>query len=224
MDGKNEAHLFCENCGLQFLPVQSVCSRCGVTSTRHWFQFMSLVTLVIAAACNALVACLLLPRLAGGHHRFAVSHAGFAMRAWLWTDLKAASYGWIPLALALLAWDYFLRQESQQVISEKIKGWIVRGLLIVGFVTGVAPLVPRWLRPPAALLVTHAKLPHLPDMTAVSGLSWLLPWGMVALAAALLCVSPETRDALLGHGRVLGGVSLGVLVMVLMLLLLAIPG
>jgi hypothetical protein len=88
----------------------------------------------------------------------------------------------------------------------------------------VAPLVPRWLRPPAALLVTHAKLPHLPDMTAVSGLSWLLPWGMVALAAALLCVSPETRDALLGHGRVLGGVSLGVLVIVLMLLLLAIPG
>src|SRR5713226_1927699 len=61
-----EARLFCENCGLQFLPVQSVCTRCGVTSTRHWFQLMSLVTLVIAATCNSLVACLLLPGLAAG--------------------------------------------------------------------------------------------------------------------------------------------------------------
>jgi hypothetical protein len=216
--------LFCENCGLQFLPVQSVCTRCGETCTRHWFQLMSLVTLVIAAACNCLVACLLLPQLLAAHaHRPATMHAGFAIRAWLWTDLTASAYGWIPLALGLLIWDHFLRQESQSVMSEKIKDWVVRVLLIVAFVTGVAPLVPRWLRPPAALLMTRAKLPHLPMLTAVPELAWLLPWGMVGLAAALLCLSAETRDALLGHGRILSAASVVVLVLVLMLTLLVFP-
>ena len=98
------------------------------------------------------------------------------------------------------------------MISEKIKGWTVRALLILAFVPGVAPLFPRWIRPPAALLVTTAKLPHLPALpTAVSGLTWLLPWGMVGLAAALLCINADSRDSLLGHGRVLGAVSLVVL-------------
>ena len=216
--------MFCENCGLQFLPMQSVCTRCRVTSTRHWFQLMSLVTLGVAATCNSLAACLVLPRLAAGHqHRFAVSHEGFAIRAWLWTDLKAALYGWIPLALGLLAWDYFVRQESDSVISEKIKGWLIRGLLIFAFAPGLVPLFPNWIRPPAAVLVTTAKLPHLPVLTAVSGFTWLLPWGMVGLAAALLCINAQTRDSLLGHGRVLSAVSLVVLVMVLMLTLLAFP-
>jgi hypothetical protein len=48
--------VFCEHCGQQFLPMQSVCTRCGVTSTRHWFQLMSLVTAMIAIAGNTLVA------------------------------------------------------------------------------------------------------------------------------------------------------------------------
>lgn len=216
--------MFCENCGLQFLPVQSVCTRCGVTSTRHWFQLMSLVTLGIAAAANSLVALFVLPRLAAARsHQFAVAHEGFAIRAWLWTDLKAAVYGWIPLALGLLAWDYFVRQEGSPVISEKIKGWLIRGLLILAWVPGVAPLVPHWLRPPAALLVTTAKLPRLPALYAVSGLTWLLPWGMVGLAAAMVCINAQTRDSLLGHGRILSAVSLAVLVMVLMLTLIAFP-
>jgi len=217
-----EAHLFCENCGQQFLPVQSVCTRCRVTSTRHWYQLMSLVTLGVAAACNSAVALLVLARVDAGHlRRVAVAHEGFAMRAWLWTDMKAAVYGWIPLALGLLAWDYFVRQEATGVMSEKIKGWLVRGLLIVAWVPGVAPLVPHWLRPPAALMVSVAKLPRLPAIGAASSLTWLLPWAMVALAAAILCINAETRDSLLGHGRILSGISLMVLVMVLMLTLLS---
>lgn len=215
--------MFCENCGLQFLPVQSVCTRCGATSTRHWFQLMSLVTLVVAAGCNALVACFLLPRLIAHADRLAAMHAGLVVRAWLWTDLKASAYGWIPLGLGLLAWDYFLRQESQTVISEKIKDWVVRGLLVVGFVMGVVPLVPRWLRPPAALLASHAKLPHLPLVGAFPELAWLLPWGLVGLAAALLCLNAETRDALLGHGRILSAASVAVLVLVLMMTLIVFP-
>jgi len=185
---------------------------------------MSLVTLVVAAGCNCLVACFLLPRLIAAHaHPPTAMHAGLLVRGWLWTDLKASAYGWIPLALGLLAWDHFLRQESQAVMSEKIKGWLIRVLLIVGFVTGVVPLVPRWLRPPAALLATHAKLPHLPMLSAVPELSWLLPWGLVGLAAALLCLSAETRDAILGRGRVLGAASVAVLVLVLMMTLIVFP-
>ncbi len=183
---------------------------------------MSLVTLGVAAACNSAVALLVLPRLlAARSHRLAVLHEGFAMRAWLWTDLKAAVYGWIPLALALLAWDYFVRQDVSPVMSEKIKGWLVRGLLIVAWVPGVAPLVPHWLRPPAALMVSVAKLPRLPAMGAASGFMWLLPWAMVALAAGILCINAQTRDSLLGHGRILSGISLAVLVAVLMLTLLS---
>ena len=217
-----EADLFCENCGLQFLPVQSVCTRCRVTSTRHWYQLMSLVTLGVAAACNSAVALLVLARVDAGHlRRVAVAHEGFAMRAWLWTDMKAAVYGWIPLALGLLAWDYFVRQEATGVMSEKIKGWLVRGLLIVAWVPGVAPLVPHWLRPPAALMVSVAKLPRLPAMGVASSFTWLLPWAMVALAAAILCINAQTRDSLLGHGRILSGISLVVLVLVLMLTLLS---
>ena len=185
---------------------------------------MSLVTLGIAAGANSLVALFLLPRLAAaGSHRFAGAHEGFTIHAWLWTDLKAAVYGWIPLTLGLLAWDYFVRQEGSSVMSEKIKGWVVRGLLILAWVPGVAPLVPHWLRPPAALLGAKARLPQLPALGAVSGLTWLLPWGMVGLAAALLCINAQTRDSLLGHGRILSAVSLAVLVVVLMLTLVALP-
>jgi hypothetical protein len=46
---------------------------------------------------------------------------------------------------------------------------------------------------------------------------------MVGLAAALLCLSAETRDALLGHGRILSAASVVVLVLVLMLTLLVFP-
>lgn len=216
--------MFCENCGLQFLPLQSVCTRCGVTGTRHWFQLMSLVTVVIAAVCNSLVAVLVLPDLAAKHTvGLALGHESLAIRAWMWMDLKAALYGWIPLAFGLLAWDYFLRPESAPVISEKLKGWLVRGLLILAIGAGLAPLVPRWLRPPAAVLVTAAKFPRLPALAAVSGLAWLLPWSLAGAAAALLCINAQTRDALLGHGRVLSAISLAVIGGVLVMVLLIFP-
>jgi hypothetical protein len=216
--------LYCENCGLQFLPVQSFCTRCGITSTRHWFQLMGLITLVIAAGGNSAVGVLLLPRLLAVHSRRpGFAREIFALRAWMWTDLKIALYGWIPLALGLLAWDYFFRHEPAAVMSEKLKGWLVRGLLILAVATGMAPLVPTWLRPPAAVLVTAAKFPRVPALASVPGLSWLLPWSLVAAAAALLCINAQSRDSLLGHGRVLGVLSLATLSAVLILLLLIFP-
>jgi hypothetical protein len=58
---------------------------------------------------------------------------------------------------------------------------------------------------------------------AASGLMWLLPWGMVGLAAAMLCINAQTRDSLLGHGRILSAVSLAILAAVLMMTLVAFP-
>ena len=217
--------MFCENCGLQLFPQQSVCTRCGATSTRHWFQLMSLVTLLIAAACNSLAACLFLPRLAATHQAW----SGF--RVWQWMDGKLSLDGWVPLALGLFAWKHFVWQASRpaanqsikEMIENGIKCWILRTLLVLAFLTAFVPLLPPWIRPPAAL-VTAVKLPRLarlPVLGALPGVPGVLPWGLVALAAALVCIDADTRDSLLGHGRMLGAVSLGVLAVVLTLILLA---
>jgi hypothetical protein len=191
--------VFCDRCGLNFLPKQSVCTRCKRAPTRYWFQLMSLVTLLVAVACNGLVALLLLPRLATG------AHARFVFRAWWWFDQKFALYGWVPLAAALLAWDYFVWKEARP----KVKGWFTRKLLTLSLATSIAPLLPWWIpagQPPGeflAMLGRHAGLPMI------------LAWGVVLLVTVLLCIDAESRDYLLGHGRILSLVSLTLLLLVL---------
>ena len=218
--------MFCENCGLQFFPRQSVCSRCDATCTRHWLQLTSLTTLLIAVACNSL-ASLFLPASAIAHAvssnrgtSFGPSFKASAIGVWLWIDGKTSLYGWAPIALALLAWDYFAWPEWRPTFQERIKRWVIRALLVFAFLARIVPLFPRWIRPPAGLLVTAAKLPRFPVAT-LPALSAVVPWALVTLAAALLCMNAETRDSLLGRGRVLSAVSLGVLLMVLTLTLLA---
>jgi hypothetical protein len=160
---------------------------------------MSLVTLMVAVACNSAVAWFLLPRLVSSHH------AGLFFRVWLWLDHKASLYGWIPLALSLLAWDYFVWRSSRP----KIKGWVTRKLLTLVLVAGIAPILPWWVpagQPPPRILSAIAQYPGLPS---------LLAWGVVVFVVALLSIKAETRDSLLGHGRVLSWVSLGVLLLVL---------
>jgi hypothetical protein len=198
--------VFCEQCGLQFLPMQSVCTRCGVTSTRHWFQLMSLVTVMIAVASNTLVAWLLLPRLPAGYQ------GRLAIRTWYWMDMKAAAFGWVPIGLGLLVWDYFFWQESRPLMKERIKGWIVRLLLVIALVSGLAVSFPRWIRMPVAFAAAIAKVPRFPGVSVAPS---MLPWVLIALAAALVCINSDTRDSLLGHGRVLSSVSLGLLLLVL---------
>jgi hypothetical protein len=191
--------VFCERCGLNFLPKQSVCGRCNVAAMRHWFQLMSLVTLLVAALCNALVGLLLLPRLIEGQH------PRFVFRAWLWFDHKAALYGWIPIALGLLAWDYLIWKSAKP----KVKGWFTRKLLTFSLATGLAPMLPWWIpagQPPGQFLSMIGKYPGLPS---------LLAWGVVLLVTVLLCINAESRDYLLGHGRALSVVSLGLLLLVL---------
>jgi hypothetical protein len=204
--------VFCEHCGQQFLPMQSVCTRCGVTSTRHWFQLMSLVTAMIAIAGNTLVAWLLFPRLPAGNQ------GRLAIRAWYWMDMKAAVFGWVPLGLGLLVWDYFFWQESRPLMRERIKGWIVRMLVMIAFASGLAVSFPRWIRMPIAVSTALAQVPRFPGISVAPS---MLPWVMIALAAALVCINSDTRDSLLGHGRVLSSVSLGLLLLVLTMTLVA---
>jgi hypothetical protein len=191
--------VFCELCGLTFLPKQSVCSRCRVAATRHWFQLMSLLTLLIAVLCNSLVGLLMLPRLAAGGH----SHPLF--RAWLWFDNKAALYGWAPIVIALLAWDYLVWKAAKP----KIKGWFTRKLLTFSLAAGIAPMLPWWIpagQPPGQFLAMIGKYPGVPS---------LLAWGAVLVVTVLLCMNAESRDYLLGHGKALSAVSVGLLLLVL---------
>lgn len=191
--------MFCDRCGSNFLPKQSVCGRCHVAATRHWFQLMSLATLLVAVLCNALVGLLLLPRLAAG------GHSRLVFRAWLWFDHKSALYGWVPIAVALLAWDYFVWNEAKP----KVKGWFTRKLLTFSLAAGLAPMLPWWVpagQPPGQFLEMIGKYPGVPA---------LLAWGVVLVVIVLLCVNAESRDYLLGHGKALSMVSLGLLLLVL---------
>ena len=191
--------MFCDRCGLNFLPKQSVCTRCKRVPTRYWFQLMSLVTLLVAIGCNALLGVFLLPRLATTHS----SH--FVFRAWWWTDKQLALYGWVPLAIALLAWDYFVWKAARP----KIKGWFTRKLLTFSLAAGVAPMLPWWIpagQPPGQFLSMIGRYPGIPA---------LLAWAVVLVVAVLLCIDAESRDYLLGHGRMLSMVSTGLLVLVL---------
>jgi hypothetical protein len=197
--------VFCERCGLNFLPKQSVCARCNVAATRHWFQLMSLVTLLVAVLCNALVGLLVLPRLAAREH----SH--FLFRAWLWFDNKAALYGWVPLAIALLAWDYLVWKAARP----KIKGWFTRKLLTFSLAAGLAPMLPWWIpagQPPGEFMALSGKYPGVPA---------LLAWGVILVVTVLLCINAESRDYLLGHGKALSVVCLGLLLLVLSMVVLS---
>ena len=191
--------MFCENCGLQFLPKQSVCDRCRVPPTRHWLQFTSLVILLVAVASNSLLAMFYLPRLA------ATDHSRLLFRAWLWLDLKAALYGWVILVLGLMAWDYFVWRGSRP----KVRGWVTRKVLGFILAAGIAPMIPSWLpagQPPERILAVMQSHPNISSLSA---------WAVAVLVLVLLCSSGETRDSLLGHGRALHVVSLGMLLLVL---------
>jgi hypothetical protein len=191
--------MFCDRCGQNFLPKQSVCSRCQTPSTRHWLHLMSLSTLFVAALLNSLVAIAVLPRLVTR------PHASFFFHAWLWFDLKAAVYGWMFIAVGLLAWDYFVWREARP----KVKGWFTRKILTLAIGSGIAPLLPWWVpagQPPAQFLDLVYKYPALPISLA---------WASIVVVAVMVCIDAESRGYLLGSGRTMSLVSIGVLLLVL---------
>jgi hypothetical protein len=52
------------------------------------------------------------------------------------------------------------------------------------------------------------------------GLPVLLAWGVVLVVLVLLCADAESRDYLLGHGKVLSLISVGLLLVVLTMTML----
>jgi hypothetical protein len=192
--------MFCERCGLNFLPRQSVCTRCGAAASRHWLQLVGLLSLMLAFATNALLGWFLLPRLVGGAHRHRIFHA------WLWMDDKVALYGWVPLALTLLTWDFLVLRGSRR---PKVRGWVTRKLLTFSLVAGVTPFIPSWV---------PAGQPSQNFFTLIRshpGLPLGLAWAVVLVVISLVCFEAETRDSLLGQGKVLSLVGVGTLFLLL---------
>lgn len=191
---------FCERCGQEFEPKHRVCAGCGAVPTRQWLQLMSLITLLAAVACNSAAASLVLPRLSDAHRARAL------FRAWLWLDNRAAMYGWLPIIAGLLAWDYFIwRRAKLKGTRPKIKRWVTRKLLTFVVAASVTPMIPWWV--PAGQVPGQ----FLSMIGRYGGLPSTLAWAAAAFVLTLLCGHRQTRDALLGHGRVLSAVSLAAL-------------
>lgn len=201
--------MYCENCGLQIFPEKQECTRCGAVPTQQFVQLSALAVLLIAILANTATGWLLLPKVAAAHPR------AFLFRAWLWTDQESAKYGWIPLAAGLLAWEFLVwRKIRKKKIAPKIKSWFSRKVLTFVLAAGFAPILPWWLpagQPSEKTLALVGRYPGAP---------LLLSWSAILLVAVVLCLKAETRDLQLGRGKVLTGVSLGVLACYLTLTLL----
>jgi hypothetical protein len=193
--------LFCERCGQQFLPGESVCTRCRVSPTRHLLQLVSLVTLTVAVGWNSLLSLFFLPRLAAGEH-------AELFRAWLRMSNFASLYGWLVIALGILVWSFWGRHGCQLQRKE----WVARFFLFL-LLLGAGVAAPgSWL--PASLAARlHALLPT----HGLSGMGPISAWVSVVFVLGILSVDSETRDAMLGQGRALGWVSLASLLSVLAL-------
>ena len=201
--------MYCENCGLQIFPEKQECTRCGAVPTQQFVQLSALAILLVTIIANTVAGWMLLPKVVASHPR------AFLFRAWLWSDQEGAKYGWIPVAAALLTWEFFVwRKIRKKKIAPRIKSWFSRKVLTFVLAAGFAPILPWWLpagQPNDRTLAFLGKYPGLP--LAVS-------WSAILIVAVVLCLKAETRDLLLGRGRVLTGVSLGVLMIFLALTLL----
>jgi hypothetical protein len=187
--------VFCERCGQAFLANESVCARCHSAPTRQWLQLVGLASLAMAFLSNAALSFLPHP---GPHPRSRV------LSAWLRLNDEVFLYGWIIAAVALLVWSFWIRRGG----SVKIREWWARSLMILLLTAGIVSLRHRPLPGTIATLARAAIQDH-------PGLGSLLAWGMIVLVLGPLCMNSEIRDSLLGQGRILSLVALGMLLAVL---------
>lgn len=201
--------MYCEHCGLKILPERPVCTRCGRSPSHEWIQLLSLAILLLATIGNSVAGMFLLPKYSAAHP------SGLFFRSWLWADRESSLYGWMPLAATLLLWEFFVWRKIRKAKPvTKIKGWVSRKMLAFVLAAGFAPILPWWIpasQPSERTLAALSQYPGLP--CAVS-------WGAVLLVAIVLCIKAETRNLLLGKGKALSLVSLGVLALFLTLTLL----
>ena len=200
--------MYCEHCGLKILPERPVCTRCGKSPSQEWIQLTSLAVLLLAAIANSITGWLLLPKVVATHP------TGFFFRGWLWADRATGLYGWMPLAAAMLAWEFHVwRKVRKAKPIAKARSWVNRKILTFVLAAGFAPILPWWIpagQPSEKTLAALAQYPGLP--CAIS-------WGAILIVATVLCCKPDTRNLLLGSGKTLSLVSLGALAMFLALTL-----
>ena len=119
------------------------------------------------------------------------------------------------MAAALLSWEYFVwRKFRKNKTAPKIKSWVSRKVLTFVLAAGFAPILPWWIPAGQPSDKTVAALASYP------GLPCIISWSAVLLVAAILCIKSDTRDRLLGHGKVLSLVSLSALAVFLAMTLL----
>lgn len=190
--------MYCEHCGLKILPERPVCTRCGKPQAYEWLQLTSLAVLLLAVIGNAVTQWVLLPKLAATHP------SGYFFRGWLWVDRETSLYGWMPLAAALLAWEFYVwRKVRKAKPVAKVRGWLSRKLLTFVLAAGFAPVLPWWLPAGQPSEKTMAVLSRYP------GLPCAISWGAILIVATVLCCKAETRNLLLGRGKSLSMISLG---------------
>lgn len=198
--------MYCEHCGLKIFPERPVCTRCGRAASHEWVQLISLAILLLATIGNSAAGLFLLPKLSAKHPSVLLFHG------WLWADREGSLYGWIPLAAALLLWEFLVWRKIRKAKPvTKIKGWISRKILTFVLAAGFAPILPWWVpanQPSERTLAALSRYPGLP--CAIS-------WSGVLIVAVVLCAKAETRDCLLGRGKTLSLVSLAALALFLTL-------
>lgn len=197
--------MYCESCGMQLLAMQSTCG-CGVPATRHWLQLISLASLGIAAGFNFFITMFILPPM------MVKEDPSFLVRTWLWTSETFSLYGWSVFAVGLLVWAFWPHYGYEPEWEMQI----ARVLLILSLVLGIASLVQpylpaEWAGPVREILADRPGL--LPTIL----------WTPIIAALGALCISTETRDSLLGDGRIFSLIALSLvfLVVVLNLVVLA---
>jgi hypothetical protein len=200
--------VFCEHCGIKILPERRVCPRCGRAPSHEWVHLISLAILFLVAIANSVAGLFVLPKLSTMHPSVPF------FRGWLWADRQSSLYGWIPLAVALLLWEYFVWRKIRKAKPvPKIKRWVSRKILAFVLAAGFAPILPWWV---------PANQPSDRTLSAISqypGLPCAISWGGVLLVVVVLCVKAETRDCFLGRGKTLSLISLGAVTLFLMLTL-----
>ena len=194
--------MYCEHCGLKIWPERPACTRCGKTPAHEWIQLTSLAVLLLAAVGNAVAGWIVLPRLAAAHPH------GYFFRGWLWMDHEAGLYGWMPLAVSLLLWEFYVwRKVRRAKPVTKVRSWLSRKLLSFVLAAGFAPILPWWIPAGQPSEKTMALLARYP------GLPCTISWAAILIVAIALCCKAETRNLLLGNGKTLSLVSLAVLAM-----------
>jgi hypothetical protein len=205
---RSEVAVYCEHCGLKIFPERSICTRCGRVPLHEWVQLIGLAILFLAALANSVASLFLLPKLSNEHPSVPF------FRDWLWVDRESSLYGWIPLAAALLLWEYSVWRKIRKAKPvPKIKRWVSRKILTFVLAAGFAPVLPWWV---------PANQPSDRTLAAISqypGLPCAISWGGVLLVAVVLSVKAETRDCLLGRGKTLSLVGLGAVTLFIMLTL-----